>query len=241
MQPLVDLGVRQSPGDFAQRLTLTVGERVQGGGRDDGGLVDAAVKASIRRRSALTGRRRPSGPSRRPRPGRRRRRGSPAPASAGLLPIFTFCPGIRCRRGRSSRLLREVRCTWRGPLLYLSCTCEVPGSAFPAGPGPCPAAARRWSANRFHLHAARERGNLPGVRRPRAGRFPASPLSRPASACLAPGAEGRRPGFRGWGRERSAELADPFSRVREPAALPRRQLICLLIRIPADSGVSWRR
>jgi hypothetical protein len=74
MQPLADLGVRQSPGDFAQRLTLTVGERVQGGGRDDGGLVDAAVKASIRRRSALTGRRpavRPvqDGPAGRPRPG----------------------------------------------------------------------------------------------------------------------------------------------------------------------------
>jgi hypothetical protein len=41
MQPLADLDVRQSPGDFAQRLTLTVGERVQGGGRDDAGLVDA--------------------------------------------------------------------------------------------------------------------------------------------------------------------------------------------------------
>ena len=33
----------------------------------------------------------------------------------------------------------------------------------------------------------------------------------------------------------------PFGRVREPAAIPCCQLICQLIRIPADSGITWRR
>jgi hypothetical protein len=65
-----------------------------------------------------------------------------------------------------------------------------------------------WRGRRLDRHredVATYRGR---VRRPRAGRFPASPFSRPASACLAAGTEGRRPGSRGWGRERSAELAD---------------------------------
>ena len=173
-------------------------------------------------------------------------------------PFFTFCPGIRCQRGRGSRLFREVRCTWRVPF----CTFRVP--AMHLGPlfrwsWPCPAAARRWSVrltNRSHLHAARAWGRLcfargrrfppmPGgtalaalargghagcrcrvlarercpaiapwrgrrldrhredvatyrgrVRRPRAGLFPASPLTRPAADCPLPArrAVGRVPG-----------------------------------------------
>jgi hypothetical protein len=56
MQPLADLGVRQSPGDFARRPTLTVGERAQGAaGATMAGSSTRVVKASIRRRA--TGRR----------------------------------------------------------------------------------------------------------------------------------------------------------------------------------------
>ena len=81
------------------------------------------------------------------------------------------------------------------------------------------------------------RGNLRGrARRPRVGRFPASACSlglRRTARCW-PGSRGLRPGtVRRTGR--------PFIRVRQPAAIPRRQLICRLICIPADSGIPWRR
>lgn len=63
--------------------------------------------------------------------------------------------------------------------------------------------------------------------------FPASPLTRPA-ADSAVGAEGRRPGSWGWAGTVS-RTGRPFSRVREPAAVPHRQLIRVPIRVPADS------
>jgi hypothetical protein len=181
-------------------------------------------------------------------------------------PLFRFLPRNQVPEGQEFPAVtgRSMYLAWTFavPFVHLRCAWVC----FSAGSGPCPAAARRWSANRFHLHAARAWGRLclprgrrfrpfpggtalaalvhggragcrcrvlarercprssrgpgggsagtgktrqpTGVRRPRAGRIPASPLSRPASACLAAGAEGRRPGFRGWGRERSAELAD---------------------------------
>lgn len=84
--------------------------------------------------------------------------------------------------------------------------------------------------------------NLPGTGSPAtAGWFPASPLSRPASACPADGGEGRRPGSVA-GPGTVSRTGRPFSRVRQPAAIPRRRLICLLIRLPADSGTpfQWR-
>jgi hypothetical protein len=103
----------------------------------------------------------------------------------------------------------------------------------------CPASApwrgRRLDRHREDVATYRER-----VRRPRAGRFPASPLSRPASACPLPEgkAAGRVPGLRPGTVSRTGR---PFSRIRQPAAIPRRQLICLLIRLPADSGAPFQR
>jgi hypothetical protein len=96
---------------------------------------------------------------------------------------------------------------------YLVWTFAVPGvdprrtrGAISAGPGRarpthvarerCPASApwrgRRLDRHREDVAIYRER-----VRRPRAGRFPASPLSQPASACVAAGgkAAGRVPGL----------------------------------------------
>ena len=50
---------------------------------------------------------------------------------------------------------------------------------------------------------------------------------------------GPRTEFPGWGTV--SGNGRPFSRIREPVTLPCRQLICLLIRIPADSGASLSR
>ena len=54
-------------------------------------------------------------------------------------------------------------------------------------------------------------------------------------------AEGLRPGSQGSDRGRSSRTGRPFSRVREPAAIPHRQLIHIPIWVPADSGTSFQR
>jgi hypothetical protein len=164
-------------------------------------------------------------------------------------------------------------CTFRGPVMYL-------GLLF-RWSWPCPAAARRWSANRSHLHAARawgrlclargrrfrplpggtalaalvrgehagcravcsrgsaardravaraaarqspgRRGNLPGTGSPATGRpGPGQPAHRPAPACPAAVAEGRRPGSRGLGRDgqQKWQTVYPGSRTCHRAAPP---------------------
>jgi hypothetical protein len=172
---------------------------------------------------------------------------------------FHFLPWNQVPEGQGARLLREVRCTWCGPLLYL-------GRHFRRS-WPCTADARRWSANRFYLHARHGSGRPQAAASCARTRFrsgPGTPHWRPWSAesmsaagavCsrgsaarralrgagdgstgtgktwqptgngfAGHGSAGSRPvcsvglprcrrgrpsaGFRGWGRERSAELAD---------------------------------
>ena len=74
----------------------------------------------------------------------------PSSTEIGFQGPFHFLPWNQVPEGQGSRLLREVRCTWRGPLLYLVWTRDVPGAPPVLA---CPADARRWSANRFHVHA----------------------------------------------------------------------------------------
>jgi hypothetical protein len=68
------------------------------------------------------------------------------------------------------------------------------------------------------------------------GRRPWSAAGPPAA-----GAEGLRPGARDKGPGTVSRISRPFSRVRQPVAVPHRQLICLLIRLPADSGAPFQR
>jgi hypothetical protein len=164
--------------------------------------------------------------------------------------------------------------TFAVPFVYLRCAWVC----FSAGPGPCPAAARRWSANRFHLHAARAWGRLclargrrfrplPGgtaltalvrggragcrcrvlarERCPRSSRGPGGGSTgtgktrqptggSPATGRPVPGRPGQSAcvglprcrsggpptGFPGLGPGTVSRTGRPFSRVREPAALP---------------------
>jgi hypothetical protein len=212
---------------------------------------------------------------------------------------FTFCPGIRCRRGRDSRLLREVRCTGVylfAPFVYLRCTWVCfsagPGRARPphggglltvltftrrgpggacalradAGSGPCRKAPRwrPWSAEGTPAagavcsrgSAARRMcrdagGGSTGTAKtwqPTGDGFAGhgQACSRPArSPGLRRTARCRRggppAGFPGQGPKTVSRTDRPFSRIRQPAAIPRRQLICLLIRLPADSGAPFQR
>jgi len=82
--------------------------------------------------------------------------------------------------------------------------------------------------------APRRRGSLPGrARRPRpAGTRPPGPRTArrrggPPARC-----PGQRPGT-------VSRISRPFSRIREPAAMPHRQLIRTPIRVPADSGAPF--
>jgi hypothetical protein len=194
-----------------------------------------------------------------------------------------------------------------GGSMYLVWTSAVPGVDPRRTRGchfrrswPCPADARRWSANRLHLHAqhgsgrpgrlrlARGRGSGFGPGTPRRRTWSAESMSAAGAVCTregalpgeravaraaarqAPGRRGNLPrtGSPATGRPVPGQSAQPacvaaggkaadqvpglgpgtvsrtgrpFSRVRQPAAIPRRQLICLLIRLPADSGAPFQR
>jgi hypothetical protein len=76
----------------------------------------------------------------------------------------------------------------------------------------------------------------PATGRPARGQHPPARFAAgpplPARRAAAPGFPRAAGTVSGTGR--------PFIQVREPVTLPRRQLICLPIRIPAESGGSWR-
>ena len=141
-----------------------------------------------------------------PRPGGR---GSPHIQKSGFRrPFFTLWPGIRCQRGRSNRLLREARCTWRGPLLYLARTCDGPRARI-CWSWPRPAAARRGSGAGFDLHVKRRgRGPRPSACAPR---WPALVRWGPSAGrrlpvpCARPGAASRGRAGGGWRLDRDRE------------------------------------
>jgi hypothetical protein len=168
------------------------------------------------------------------RPPCRRRRGGVAPwpgraqrppiQKSGLRgPFFTRCPeldaggaAVPACYGSVDVPVAVLTCTWGAfrPVL------AAPGRRAGAG-----ALAPGWVAGRLPVPCARagarvtarqawgRRGNVRGrARRPWAGRFPASPLTRFAAGLLAAEAEDRRPGSRSRDRGRSAEPADRLAR-----------------------------
>ena len=124
-----------------------------------------------------------------------------------------ICPGIRCQRGSRTRLLQEVRCTWRGPLLYLVDLRWTPGGL----PRVLAAPGRRAGLGAWASAFVRERGSGsyqgpyggPGPRRarrlpvPRArtGELPGEHAVARATARQAPGRRGKptEDGFVGHG------------------------------------------
>jgi hypothetical protein len=116
-----------------------------------------------------------------------------------------ICPGIRCQRGSRTRLLQEVRCTWRGPLLYLVDLRWAPGGL----PRVLAAPGRRAGLGAGASAFVRERGSGsyqgphggPGPRRarrlpvPRArtGELPGEHAVARATARQAPGRRGNLP------------------------------------------------
>ena len=146
-------------------------------------------------------------------------RNSPPSTEIGFLRLFFTCwPEIRYQRGKIGRLLQEFRCTWLVPFLVLSCTCDIPGAAFP----PVPALARRWSADRRFSRAARAwrtRGHLGLCPRARflplpGGRAGARRASGPAAGVQRLGLRDpeRRHGGREQRRQRPARARRPPAR-----------------------------
>jgi hypothetical protein len=104
----------------------------------------------------------------------------------------------------------------------------------------CPAGAP-WRGRRLDRHregVATYRDGLadhgPAGSRP----APALPVRSGTARCRRGGPPA---GFPGQGPRTVSRISRPFSRVREPVTLPHRQLICLLIRLPADSRAPFQR
>jgi hypothetical protein len=152
---------------------------------------------------------------------------------------FTHCVGLE-DRGR----LGLVRGHGSGP-----CRGEPAGG----GPGPrraggLPARCARAGALPGGRAVARGGGST-GTAKASQPTGTGSPVTgRPAPARLVCGGTaccwrgGPLAGCPGRGQGTVSENGRPFRRVREPVTLPHRQLICLLIRVPADSGAPflWR-
>jgi hypothetical protein len=197
------------------------------------------------------------------RPPCRRRRGGVAPwpgraklppiQKSGLrVPFFHSLPGIRCWRGRGTRLLRGLRCACGGPDLYLGRFPPGPGRARPprgcrgAGAGLCSrpapgAVCSRGSAGdgSTGIGKAWQRTGTgsSAMGRPVPGQ-PAHPVRGGTARCRSGGPP---TGFPEQGPGTVRRTGRPFSQARQPVVIPHRQLICQLIRIPADSGMPWLR
>ena len=189
----------------------------------------------------------------------------PPSTEIGFRGPFHGRPGNRCWRGRthaccrSSGVLRAALI----PRVYLRCTRALPPvlARAPRGAGEDGGVACRTRAGTpgESLHPLRGApARMPAGRRPRldryredvavcrdgargrapggAWRMPARPgPRRDCRRSLAAG-DGLRPGSGSGHRGTVRGAGRPFGQVREPAAIPHRQLICTPFRIPADTG-----
>ena len=146
-------------------------------------------------------------------PARASRREPPAPPDPGCLPAPAGAPGPR-RAGR------------------------LPARWCPRG-----STARRaaWRGRRLDRHregVATYRDGLAGHGPAGSRPAPARPVRGGTARCRRGGPPARCPG---QGPGTVSRISRPFIRVREPVALPHRQLIRVPIRVPADSGAPFQR
>ncbi len=156
-------------------------------------------------------------------------------------PTGSRLPATRCAPGSASRTRLPPSCR-ASSARARACRREPPEPPDPASLA-APAGATRSAERGPAASVALLDRHREGVATYRDGlaEVPAGPQpARPAGAGLpAAGAEGLRPGSPGEGTV--SGNGRPFTGIREPAALPCRQLIRQLIGVPVNSGVPFRR